>query len=588
MKREPEPLPPNRNTRDRAMALWVWLLALVVIRAALVPATGTWVWSLQGLRFTAPALGSVLMALAALALLPPVARWQAPAFERIGAASERGMGMAIVLAIAAMACVAALPDRTWYVGDFLLRAGALESGRDIATISPQSLPLDRLLHIDLPRRLAGWGWAADAPQAARWLGAVEAGGLAVAALALARELSAGSGAALPVTLVLLGGSTLALFTGYAKCPGDLCLLTLLFACFGIRLLRAGRSAVGFSAALMLALATHRSSLILAPAWATTLWVAWRTRRIRARDPRFLAATLAPLALLAVWAPRFARVLLGFDLTRHLGGPEVRGAGGPLAAALAPLHLLDMLNVVLAYAPLAPVAALLLARLVRDRRPPSHDVVAPAAVLAFAIPALAMLLLVHPQQGLFRDWDVFAIPGTVFAILSAAALASSAPQALTPGLSVALAFGAVLSAGLWLGPAADTDRGLAQAHAFAKGPPARSPSERGKTWEFLGDRNAALGRWDDAALSLDQAIVDQPTPRLFRMLGVAEAQRGRYEASEAAIFEAARRDPGDTTTWAVLVSTAMKRRDSAMVRLAAGELLRRSPNSPLAREALGLP
>jgi hypothetical protein len=580
--REPTPQPDDAGA---AMILGL-LSALVIARAALVAAPGTWIWSLQPLRFTPPAIGWPLMALAALAIVPAVARFQHPYLTRLEAWFERAPRLStLVGALAVTMAVAALPDRTCYVGDFLLRAGVLQSGRDIAVISPQSLPLDRLIHVDLPRLLVQRGWAALPEQASRIVDAVEAGLFAWVALALGRELSGGRGLAFRFTMALLGGVALALFTGYAKSACDLCVLTTLFVLGALRMSR-GKGAVTVSAALALALASHRSALLLVPAWLAVWVVAWRGRRIEWRDPRTMVALIGPLAMLIVWGPRFLRILLAFDLSHHLAGPQVAGAGGPLAAAFAPIHLLDVANLIMAYAPMAPLAALMFARRGRGAAANPEPVAPTIGVLALS--ALGMALLVHPQQGVYRDWDVFAIPGSVFAILTAWAVAALASREASRRASAAVVWGAVLSAGLWLGQAADTDRGLQRALAFVLEPPKRTGYERGKTWEFLGDRYASLSRWEEAAASLQQAVVDQPSPRLFRMLGIAEAQRGRWEASEAAIYEAARRDPSDTTTWAVLITTATTRGDTAMARLAATELRRVSPHHPLAKETLGAP
>jgi len=579
---------PTPSLDQRTAALVVGgLAALVIARAALVALPGTWLWSLQTLRFTPPLPGWALLGLAAVALFPAVARAQHPFIERLETWCEKSPRLStLVGALSAMMVVAAFPDRTSFLGDFLLRAGVLQSGRDIGVISPQSLPLDRLIHIELPRLLVNWGWAALPEQASRIVDALEAGMFAGVALALGRELSAGRGVALRFAITLLGGSALALFTGYPKSACDLCVLTTLFVLGAVRQSRSGRGAAIGSVALALALAAHRSALLLVPAWFLVWAVAWRARRIAWRDPRNAIALAGPVALLVVWGPRFLRILFAFDVSHHLGGPQVAGAGGPVAAALAPLHLLDVANLVMAYAPLAPLALILTSR--RFGREGGREPSA-LALGVLALSALAMALLVHPQQGVFRDWDVFAVSGSVFAVLTAWALAAALGEPATSRrASAAVIWSAVLSAGLWLGQAADTDRGLARAIAFVHEPPKRSGYERGKTWEFLGDRFASLGRWEEAAVALDQAVVDQPSPRLFRMLGVAEAQRGRWEASEAAIFEAARRDPSDSTTWAVLVSTALTRGDSAVARAAAIELRKLSPHHPLVQRALGTP
>ena len=183
--------------RDRSPSVPAVLVALALVRAALVFVPATWIWSLGVQRFVAPPFGWALWALAALLLVPSVARLAAPAFAGPGRALERSPRLvAPLLALGVAVLVFLLDDRTWFTGDFLLRVGVLGSQVPVARIAPQSMPLDLLLHITVPRALAGHEWIADPASWARVLGALEAFALVAVALDAARRQGASGIAAI--------------------------------------------------------------------------------------------------------------------------------------------------------------------------------------------------------------------------------------------------------------------------------------------------------------------------------------------------------------------------------------------------------
>jgi tetratricopeptide (TPR) repeat protein len=589
-------------------SLTIALASLLAARALLSLLPGTWGWSLQLQRFAFPPLAWTLWGLAALSLVPAVAKAQAPWLARIARAVESAPRRSVVAAaLAAAALVFALPDRVWFTGDFLLRVGVLESRVDLGRIAPQSLPLDLWLHIEWPRWLARAGWLAEPAEAARWLGAVEAGAFAALALVVAGAEGHRGAARLAFAAVVAGGAGVALMTGYGKTAGEMCLLTLAIAWLGRRLALRGSGAAALGLAMGVALLSHRSALVLLPVWVAAWIVAGTSGRIpRGAWARVLGLGV-PIAALIVVGPRVAELLVGFDLPRHLLGGS-GGAGNFPGALLHPVVLLDRLNVALAYAPLAPLLLLpVIAGGSRDVVPHAARISPPpspaeerrlrAVDLAAFVPALAMGLLVVPQQGLFRDWDVFAVPGTLLALATArraAAWAGSGvaePARAEAGAGAArralpLLWSALLGAGLWLAAGYDERGGLARVRAFATESPARDPVHTAKLWEFLGDRAAALGHWDDAAGALREAVIHQPSPRLFMMLSMAESELGNLGAAEDALARAAERDPNVASSWAAWVLLSLRRGNEEGARTAALGLRRIAPDHPLVRQVLG--
>ena len=575
----------NGALADRgAIALWSTLagLALARLTLAFIPSMALWGLNLQ--RFLAPVVGVGLWAIAAAALVPGIARPLVLPLERWG---DRGSGSpvfgAAIAATAATALVAFLPDRLWFVGDFLMLRGSVVYGKDFMALFPQSMPLDFLLHARLPHALASSGWlGVDAY--ARTLGALEAALLAVLAVGFARVLDLRGAAAAAAAGIVIFGGYLLMFTGYPKSTSEMCVLTAAIGLCTMKMARQKRGAVALGILLAAALALHRSALIFVPA-AAVAWGGWFRDRARegARRPVEAVAGIAISAAALVWfGPRLLSVLGGFDVPHHFASEAVRAQGGLVRAALSGGRGLDLVNVVLALCPLAvslPAAAFAVGPGILRRRETWL-----LGTLAGSL--LASMLVIHPQQGLFRDWDVFAPVGVALALLAAfwigEALGAAPGRAwLAPGFALAAA---TTSAG-WLLSEADLARGLARVDAFTREPPPRAEVERAKALDFLGDRYAELGRWSEAAEALRRAVELAPSPRLLTAWAIAEGESGDLRAARDIYRQLVEREPGDLRGWAGLASSSSQLGDREEALRAARELLRREPGNRFARQML---
>ncbi len=317
-----------------------------------------WLFGVNDLRFL-PTVAWALVAAAAILCVPAAARRALPALRAPGDwIMERPGRATCVLGGMLAALVAVLPDRTTFVGDFLLREGSVAEATGTRLLFPQALPLDTFLHYDLA------AWAAsyhllDANATARVLGALEAFALGALAVEFARATRArGTTACLVAGAVAFTGA-LGLCTGYSKAFSEMCLLTLAVAAFGVRAAREGARIGALAVALAVGFALHRSVLALLPAGALALALAWRdpTLRPRFRRPFALIGLATLVALATLFLPRIVRTATGFDVAQHFASAEVKGQGGLLAAAFAPRRLLDLANVLLACTPLLPVLLL---------------------------------------------------------------------------------------------------------------------------------------------------------------------------------------------------------------------------------------
>jgi hypothetical protein len=547
------------------LALWLCLALLVLLRgvSALLPTM--WGWGVNVQRFLDPVTGWGLWAIAVLALLPPVARRLTAVVERWSQSFAPRSGALKAFVLGAL-LVSVMPDRTWFVGDFILRQSNVEA-RYFPGIYLGALPLDRFLHLTLLWPL-GAGSEVAANTAARALGAIEAGLLAILALRFAGALRVGGAlGALAAGIVFFGGY-LTMFTGLGKPASELCLVVVALATFGIAALERDASLAPFGLTMAIALALHRSSVILIPA---ALLIGWRWFALHGRAtwrrPGTWLAVLAPALLAILMAPRIASVA-SYDWSHHLLTPEARQQGGMLAAAFAPRHLLELLNLVLALTPLAVGTPLLLAARRRQASSSPRGMVLGTLALSY----LAAMLVIHPQHGIFRDWDVFAPAGIAFSLLVAwlvVEVLREAPEwrwLTAPALALV-----TVSALQWLVVNRQPEHGLARVHAYLTEPPGPVAADRPLIWDIVAARAIRVGLWDQAAEAAARAAEDAPHRRILLMRQIAETMRGNDRAAEQVSLQMLRLDADDPLGWLGLAGAAKRLDDSTQLERALTKL-----------------
>lgn len=563
---------------EAATRVLAWGIGLVAALRLVVPFLPSMaLWSMALPRFVPPAIGWLLTLIAALAALPPLANLVTPAWTRFGDAIARHKWVGAALAAALGLVLALLPDRTWFVGDFLIRRGAAIGNIATDILFPQALPLDLFLHHTLTGILANL-LSVGPESVERILGALEGALLILLAARFARTLGLrGAAAATCVAVAALGGC-LGLFTGYAKSLREMVVVAAAVATFGASLARDGRGAWGLALSLAAGFALHRSSLALIPA-AAVAWIAAFRRKEPDLVTRILTIALPALVLASV-APEMIAAMRRFDAL-HLA-PAGGGAGGALAAALAPLHLLDLLNVVFQLVPLA--LALLVPSLILwrplARRPEA------AVLLALLIPQVLALLFVHPRQGVFRDWDDFAAFGAALSFTAAwlvSATLAAAPRFAWCGIAAAL--GTVAPTTLWLIHAASPDAGIARVEASLAGPPFRPEMERALAWDFIGSRSYALGHADRTADAYERAAAIAPSPRLLLQWAVAERERGQSARARMVIERLIERAPDMPQAWGTRAELEWEGGDRAAARRDALHTLELAPGYPGMTEIL---
>lgn len=599
--RAAKPADPAAPGADRAARILLAVAAgLAIGRAVFTLVPGTWLWPLAVPRFLHPVAAWLPWLIAAMALLPPLARRATPVLERWGDAIARGRG-GVLVALAAGTLVALMPDQVRYVGDFLLRQGTVELAEKPGTLFPQALPLDVFLHYTLPLRLTGTGWI-DANGAARLIGAIEAALLGVLAVAFVRTLALRGVAAAAAAAVILFGGYLGMFTGYSKAFADLCVLVALAGVSALSVLRTGRGLLPLGIALALGIALHRSALGMLPA-AAFVWAWWWSARGRGRPATdasrggraadrsgaavwrradVLLGLALPLAALAITGPRIVATIAGTDTAVHFTPATVREQGGVWRAAFAGTRPWDMASLVLLLSPLAIAIPGLAAAL--GRMPGRGREI--AVLAALALPFAAILPFIHPVHGLHRDWDDFAATGVALSLVTAWLVGETlrgAPRRAWVAVAVTLAV--AMPALQWLLAHVETTRGIARVKAFVTEPPLRSPPERGHTWDFVGIRNYRLQRYAEAQAAFARAAETAPSPRILQEWAVAATYAGDLPAAQNAWRRVLEKNPDDAMAWMGLAAISMRLRDVPEAKRAALGLERVIPGHETAQRIL---
>lgn len=558
-------------------AVWWTLAGLALLRAASAFLPSMWGWGLNLQRFLPPLVAWLPWTMAVLLLHPGLAAGLALRLEHAGDLLVGRRWARWLAAAAGAALVWSLPDRTWITGDFLLRQGTAETGA-FPTTFVQAMPLEVILNQWVPRMFGSLS-PADPNLASRAVGALAAAGMALVAVTLASDWGWRGAAAVVGAGIVFSGGYLIAFTGLGKPAAPITLLAALTLLGAGRLARSGRGAWLLAVSLGIAFLTHRSALALAPVGVVAFILALR-RREEIPQParrRLLIAAVVPLACAALAAPIVLGIVRRHDLPHHLAPPVVM-QGGPLAAALAPQHLLDLGNLLLLYTPaLATAMAVLIAT--RPRTRPAVDTMLAVLLAGSFVP---LLLFIHPMQGIFRDIDVFASAGAAVALLSARVVGTALQRRRLPSwLAPALLASVLVPACQWLIHFHNPSYGLRRVRAYAAEAPARDERDLARLWDVIAYRAFRLREWDWALEASSKSVRYAPHPRAVIMLALARTYNGDHHGAESLYVALAERTPDDPLVWLGLGGAALRVGDSVQ---SARALARLNAYAPEGREA----
>jgi hypothetical protein len=544
------------KTRAGGLFLSLALALPLALQAVASAVSGSWLWGFDSLRYL-PAWGWALWVMALLAI---VFAWRTPARS-----SKLSAALPIAV-LAAVILVLVFPDRVQFVGDFLLRQGTSEEALPPSALFPQALPIDVFLHVVFPTWANGT-LGIPSTVVSRILDALEAGALVALGFAFARRAGLKGKEALACALVASWGGWVLIFTGYSKAFTEMGLLMLACAVFGVDALRGSQRGFLFLCATVAAgFALHRSAVGLLPALGFAAWIVLRAKPAapgKKTKPKSKAKAttvpewlplLLPLTMLAIATPKMFQTATTLD-TAHFAAP----GEGPLSMAqhvVAPLHLLDLFNLLFF---LVPLVALLLIPAPRAERSGPWSAREWIYFLVLGGPFWLIALVLRPAQGIPRDFDVFASAGVALGVVTAARFARLVrawPDAAR--FSTAVVAGAVAPVLCVLLLQADLGRGLVRVNALADGPPLRSESERGRWREYLGARYHRAHRYKEAVAEFAQAAALAPSPNILAAWGVAARWAGDRDSEERAFTMLLDRAPADRVAVRVAALTGLAR------------------------------
>jgi hypothetical protein len=529
-------------------------LALLALRLLAAVLPGRYLWGLDLARDVAPFAAVLGLALPLALHVPALARAAARLVPR-GARAQAALAAALAVALSLF--MFAHPDRSLFIGDASLRHSAFAAVAQPEKFAVQAMRADLVLHHDFPKWVnEHTPWNAD--QACRAQGALLALLAALAGWRLAATLGATGELGIAVAAIAACTGALALDNGYGKASVEVACLTGIAAVGVLRAARDGGGLGTVGASVALGLLLHRSALALLPAWLAAVVFAVRARGAipGTREPwrpEAIAGALAPLVALAVVGPRLVQVMGSFDREHHLAG----GVAHTLAAGLSPAHLIDVAHTLCLLVPLVlllPLLAFL------PPRPPAREAV---ALSALALPPLALLLVVQPQQGLPRDWDVFAFAGVALAAIVAWRVAAvlGEPRNTRPRngtarwLAIPLAMSAACPALLFAALQTDSARTWARAESILIGPPERDASERARGLSTMGMVHYGRGDYARALALFERSAEAAPNPRTYVEMGMALTLMNRPQDAMARYRHAVSLNPDLVNGWRGIAAAA---------------------------------
>jgi len=491
----------------------IFLALLWIARELSASLPSMWFWGMNTSRFVPGRWVMFTVAVVACALWYAMARRArsravAPSFTVPPALLDLFAG-ALVGALLLI-----LTDKTWFTGDFLIR-GSAEAPTGMGGNFRQSLGLEILFYDRVPHLMDSLGW--NGRGLPRLMGAMSGALLTLYLCKLGRELWRSAQIRYAAVIAIVLGGHVVVFTGLGKPTCIMCVLV------GATCLYALRAASGSFAALFKlgavvagALLLHRSGVFLMLPWLIATVCFARAKRGSPVLRPIVLASILPALIAAIMMPRLLMLFTSFDVPFHLSGLSMTGTPSAWSPGSRFVHALDLLNWGLLMVPCLPLVVFHL--LGRRPAPLSSAAVVLASV---ALPWVIALFVLRPQQGLFRDLDVFAPGAVALSVLCVHVLAKrweervgGRTEAVATALYVALASLQILLC-FHVAP-----QGLKRAEAYASESPTRPELERAAVWDFMALRAFSLGEWPLAERACSAAIQLTPSPRLLDMTGLA--------------------------------------------------------------------
>ncbi len=299
--------------------------------------------------------------------------------------------------------------------------------------------------------------------------------------------------------LFLGSGPVLMFCGYVE---NYALLLAFSICFVVAAMAHARGEVSLlwpAAFLGLAELSHLTAYLFVPAFLVLVW-SGRRRRSLSELVAAAVAVVAPVTLVLGYGRMvgFAAVGSGDILRPWVGAEGIFSVQNIVGAA----------NLLLLISPVALIV--MIGNLGKVRRKLTDPV--QRLLLAMVLPYLGFLLLVNPQLGAARDWDLFAVLGVGLLAWAVDAFPDSRRTALV-AIQVTACF-----AMAWVLVSCGTDAPLKRFEAVAAGFP---DYERGYAYEALGTYYRGQHQPMQVMTAYQKAVASAPgSARFHALLGAS--------------------------------------------------------------------
>jgi hypothetical protein len=597
--------PPLTPAGDDRLPL---IVGVTVATIALV-AVAAWLpdlrlWGINHLAFLPPAIRIALLALLAVALLPPVAvAAYSAALKAADAAGNapRTSGRLITVAAMAVASIGvfyAFHSATNLLGDgqlILQSFEAAEEGHELvimrsagAIVTEEKIaPGATLLYYGAIKFLKPFGRTPE--DAMRIFNCILGGLFVFFTLWAASSRGLDRDSRVWVTVLGLFSTSIVLFFGYIENYTAACFFLLLYVIVAFRAIHRQCSPWLAIVPLAVAIYAHVQCILFLP---SLLYLLLWTKRRRQRA-----------WLVSRWIPFFAIAAVAgiVGITLY---PPIRAFYVPLGvsnqayALFSPDHLLDIVNELLMILPILPIVVALAWVGRRAQRAGGRDPIRDSAATKdpsawfthpvewqFAatalIPCLLYLVLFNTAIGMARDWDLFAM--TVTAVVPLVLLALNrwrlqcgvSPER-TAAFAVPTLVAVMVLGGSWIAVNASTDRTVERFTRILT----YDQTHASYAWENLAILQHDSGQLQEAIATMERAVEVSHNPRQIVRLAVYVEEDGRTDEAIAMLEKVLERRPEFSKARFRLVLFLEKKQDWGRMLVAARDGVKHSPGEPI--------
>jgi tetratricopeptide (TPR) repeat protein len=413
----------------------------------------------------------------------------------------------ILTAVCALLLFWEFRDRTKLLGDGILRIGDLAGlGLDKLFSTSAAEPLDYLIHYTIYKYIC-LPLGLDATFCYEIISYLAGLIYLWAAWSISQQLKGRNVSFQFIFIYLLGWGGIQMFFGYAEEYGLAASVLLLFINYAIRYIYKGKGIISVAIIFIIGFFLHNLLLILFPSIAFLLF-----REYKVNKKRALAILISTILPIAIW--------LAVSYSKKESGAFLLPGSGTETGYLlwSGAHLLDMLNEIFL---IIPAFLIMITLQTNFRKFDDNSNRLSLAIGLASLSALAVLIVVDPQLGMARDWDLFALP---LLALNIALFLRVNWSDVSPLLKSVIAF--VMIGFTFLMVQINADQNLAIKRYENILPLDYARGRYG--YDRLGFYFVSHGQLSDAEIAYQESIRIKPHPRTLLNLAYVEADLGKKD------------------------------------------------------------